>query len=410
MLERQINMNKLNIKEYKTKGGEVRYILRGAYIGTDVLTGKQVRTSITGRTKKDIKVKLLRLQNEFIKNGCTKKVKVLKTFDEVAAAWFDFYKINRKSATVKQTEKNLRLYLLPAFGNYKIDKLTTAILQHQINVWAKIASKPLNGRQARKKGEMSDYKRLYTIINRIMKYAISNGLISSNPCLTVLMPNVKVESTKKEIKFFTKSQLQSLFDYLNSQDSPQWKMRLLKNLLPFLASTGLRIGEAVALSWSDINFNQGTVTVSKTVNDSNQIQFSPKTETSNRTIDIDKSTLNLLSKWQLEIKKEFLKYGKPNQPLLFPNLNGSVLNSRLLRNTLLDCFENVGLPNIGFHGFRHTHATLCLSAGMSYKAIQTRLGHSTLQMTMDIYAHLEPETAKNELSLFEKYLNYSNQA
>lgn len=47
---------------------------------------------------------------------------------------------------------------------------------------------------------------------------------------------------------------------------------------------------------------------------------------------------------------------------------------------------------------------------MSYKAIQTRLGHSTLQMTMDIYAHLEPETAKNELSLFEKYLNHSNQA
>ena len=53
-------MNKLNIKEYKTKSGEVRYILRGAYIGTDVLTGKQVRTSITGRTKKDIKVKLSR--------------------------------------------------------------------------------------------------------------------------------------------------------------------------------------------------------------------------------------------------------------------------------------------------------------------------------------------------------------
>lgn len=74
-----------------------------------------------------------------------------------------------------------------------------------------------------------------------MKYAISNGLISSNPCLTVLMPNVKVESTKKEIKFFTKTQLQSLFDYLNQQVSSQWKMRLLKTLLPFLASTGLRI-------------------------------------------------------------------------------------------------------------------------------------------------------------------------
>ena len=72
---------------------------------------------------------------------------------EVIKKYVDFYKINRKSATVKQTEKNLRLYLIPAFGKYKIDKLTTAILQHQINIWATIASKPLNGRQARKKGE-----------------------------------------------------------------------------------------------------------------------------------------------------------------------------------------------------------------------------------------------------------------
>ncbi|MDU8930876.1 hypothetical protein AJ89_12900 [Lactococcus cremoris subsp. cremoris IBB477] len=52
VLERRINMNKLNIKEYKTKGGEIRYILRGAHIGTDVLTGKQVRTDVRGRTKK----------------------------------------------------------------------------------------------------------------------------------------------------------------------------------------------------------------------------------------------------------------------------------------------------------------------------------------------------------------------
>ena len=80
MLERQINMNKLNIKEYKTKAGELRYMLRGAYIGTDVLTGKQVRTDVRGRTKKDVKTKLQRLQNDFIKNGCMKKEKQLKTF------------------------------------------------------------------------------------------------------------------------------------------------------------------------------------------------------------------------------------------------------------------------------------------------------------------------------------------
>lgn len=80
VLERRINMNKLNIKECKTKSGEMRYVLRGAYIGTDVLTGKQVRTDVRGRTKKDVKTKLQRLQNVFIKNECMKKEKQLKTF------------------------------------------------------------------------------------------------------------------------------------------------------------------------------------------------------------------------------------------------------------------------------------------------------------------------------------------
>lgn len=88
-------MNKLNIKEYKTKSGEVRYILRGAYIGTDVLTGKQVKTDIRGRTKTGVKNELERLKNNFKKNGNTKGKESLETFGEVAET-FELYKLQQK--------------------------------------------------------------------------------------------------------------------------------------------------------------------------------------------------------------------------------------------------------------------------------------------------------------------------
>ena len=72
--------------------------------------------------------------------------------------------------------------------------------------------------------------------------------------------------------------------------------------------------------------------------------------------------------------------------------------------------DGISIKEFRPHAFRHTFATRAIENGMNPKTLQKIMGHSTLQMTMDIYAHLEPETAKNELSLFEKYLNYSNQA
>ncbi|WP_153055321.1 tyrosine-type recombinase/integrase, partial [Streptococcus suis] len=66
--------------------------------------------------------------------------------------------------------------------------------------------------------------------------------------------------------------------------------------------------------------------------------------------------------------------------------------------------RNIGLPNIGFHGFRHTHASLLLNSGIPYKELQHRLGHSRISMTMDIYSHLSKENAKNAVAFYEKAL------
>lgn len=405
VLERQINMNKLNIKEYKTKAGEVRYILRGAYIGTDVLTGKQVRTDVRGRTKKDVKTKLQRLQNDFIKNGCMKKEKQLKTFAEVAESWFDMYQHTVKSHSIEIMRSNLNRYILPAFGNTKIDRLTTSQVQLQVNRWAKNAGQPLNGAMRRSKGNAKGYKLLLNVTNRIFKYAISMGLVSFNPCLTVIVPNVKMETTEREVKHFNKEQLQSYFDYMESLPNT-WKNNELRSICRLLTASGLRIGEATALSWSDIDFEKQTISVSKTTTGHQTIQDTPKTKHSKRVVIIDSKAISHLQRWHLYQKSYFLKLGQPNQSLIFPTNQGKILDYQRLRKSLQATFKAAELHDIGFHGFRHSHASLLLNAGVSYKEIQTRLGHASIKMTMDIYSHLEKEKESEAVELFAKYANF----
>lgn len=79
-------------------------------------------------------------------------------------------------------------------------------------------------------------------------------------------------------------------------------------------------------------------------------------------------------------------------------------NNRTLQTRLRTHFKHADVPNIGFHGFRHTHASLLLNSGIPYKDLQHRLGHSQLSMTMDIYSHLSKENAKNAVSFYETSL------
>jgi Site-specific recombinase XerD len=399
-------MNKLNIKEYKTKAGEVRYILRGAYIGTDVLTGKQVKTDVRGRTKKGVKTELERRRNAFKRNGNTKGHESLETFGEVAESFFELYKLQRKIGSIDQMRSNLDNYALPAFGSKRISKITTAQIQQQVIKWAKSAAAPLNGKHKRGSGQGKDYKLQLNVISRIFQHALSLGIVKSNPCQSVIVPQVKIEKSSKKLKFYTKDELSQLFSYVESLPSNQWSNEYFKALLRVLVATGVRIGEAMALSWSDIDLDNQTISVSKTTVQRIMIQDTPKTDKSNRVITIDDKATSTLKHWYFFQKKHFMSLGNPQQSLVFPTWQGNVMDYHSLVYRLNKTEKGAELPTLSFHGFRHSHASLCLNAGMTYKVIQKRLGHSTLQMTMDLYSHLEPEKEQQELELFSKYANF----
>ena len=107
--------------------------------------------------------------------------------------------------------------------------------------------------------------------------------------------------------------------------------------------------------------------------------------------------------YQKRQRQEAWKLGR-TETVVFSDFIHKYPNNKTLATRLNTRFKHAGVPNIGFHGFRHTHASLLLNSGIPYKELQHRLGHSTVAMTMDIYSHLSKENAKKAVSFYETAL------
>ena len=178
-----------------------------------------------------------------------------------------------------------------------------------------------------------------------------------------------------------------------------------------LAFTGMRKGELAALKWSDVDFNNGTITIDKTVAiDSNgglHIQ-TPKTRKSIRTISVDDTTLNALRTWKNELRKELFKQGKnidKSDGFIFHRNNGNFIN-KYIDQFLPSFLRKYVLPPIKPHGFRHTHASLLFESGASIKEVQDRLGHENIKTTMDIYTHVTKSAREKTAEKFAKYIDF----
>ena len=383
----------MKITEYKKKDGTTVY-RANIYLGIDSMTGKKIKTTISARTKKEIKTKALQAKFEFEKNGATRTAFTqYENYDELMDSWWEIYAPTIKPNSQIVIKGQLENYLRPAFGAYKLNKLTPAIIQQQVNKWARDYNQ--------NDGGFKLYGQLHSFNKRILQYGVSLQAIPFNPAKDIIVPKVKKEKAK--IKHFTDSELKQFFEYLDSLDQTRFKNLFCVTLYKFLLATGCRINEALALEWSDIDLDNAVVHVTKTLN-LKRVPNSPKSKSSIRDIDIDIQTVTMLKQYKHRQIQETWKIGK-SETVVFSNIIQKYSDYRRLADRLRKQFIEANVPDIGFHGFRHTHASLLLNAGIPYKELQHRLGHSTLSMTMDTYSHLSKESAKKAVSVFETALN-----
>jgi len=385
----------MKITEVKKKNGATVY-RASVYLGVDQVTGKKVKTKVTGRTQKEVKQKAKQEKIAFQQDGFTRfQATSIASYQELAELWWESYKYTVKPNTQDNVKKLLDNHVLPLFGIYKLDKLTTPLIQSIVN---KLADKTNKGEP----GAYLHYDKIHALNKRILQYGVTMQAISSNPARDVVLPRNTQKAKRKKVKHFENQDLKKFLDYLGGLDQAKYRNLYEATLYKFLLATGCRINEALALSWSDIDLGNATISITKTLNHLGQIN-SPKSKASYRDIDIDQGTITMLKTYQLRQIQEAWKLGR-TETVVFSDFIHDYPHNKTLGNRLKTRFKRAGVPNIGFHGFRHTHASLLLNSGIPYKELQYRLGHSTLSMTMDIYSHLSKENAKKAVSFYETAL------
>lgn len=375
--------------KYKKKGKN--YYMFKAYLGTDS-SGKRIDTTRRGfTTMKEAKNALRQLQIDFTADSWEAKTNVV-TFDDLFHEWFNSYKLSvRKSTSSGRYVIYERLYK-NTIGPKRLSSITPAYLQKLVN-------------------DLSlKYSYLPTYISMLrmpFRYAYRLGIIQENPFDRVLLPKGRKSPHEKEINFYNKDQLNYFLDCAKKMTDPR-----VYYFFRLIAFTGVRKGEAFALTWSDIDFTKNEIRINKTVSNdplNNRVYVQePKTKESKRTVSVDLYTMDQLSKWHIDQQKYFFKKGiriNEDKQFLFAAQTDNRINNPTMANRWLQrIYQRFPQKQITVHGFRHTHASLLFEAGASLKEVQTRLGHANSKFTLDVYTHVMKSRTSETGQKFADYM------
>lgn len=352
-------------------------------IGKDPRTGKRKQKTRSGfKTKKEAQAALAELINSVEKGSYVEIEK--KLFNEFALNYFEkVYKNKVKSSTYDRQLSLLNKQLIPWFENVDLTKIDHFLIQDFL---------------AEKMNEFSPayVRKMFELIRMLMKVAFKWDLISQDVIEKVELPKFK----NKEMSVWTSKQVN---DYLKFTKHSRYHP-----IFYLAAYTGLRKGEILALTWDDIDFDKKQIRVNKTlyrIKDEYVIN-EPKTKNSIRTIYIDDDIIRLIKKQRVKQNLEKMKcrtvYTDHN--LVFAQENGDYVFPSAVNVLFRRFIKQSGLPEIRFHDLRHTHATILLQMGVNPKMVADRLGHSSVQITLDVYSHVLPSMQQDLSEQFARFM------
>lgn len=382
-------------KQYEKKDGTKLWLFK-AYLGTDSVTGKEVRTTRRNfKTKKEAQLVLSQLQIEFDKNKVLNNTLGSMKFIELYRLWFEQHEKGIQTTTKQRIRIHFNNHILPIFGELIISKITPIFCQKTLNNWS---------------DKLSTYKSLGIYTKKVLDFGVLIGALSDNPMSRTITPRRKRALLDSSDSYYSKEELKQFFNCLN-----QLKDKRAFTFFRVLAFVGLRKGEAQALLWDDIDFVAKTITVTKTLAElqsGKPIIQETKTESSNRVVQVDDRTLEILKEWRTYQIQEKLKLGIRDDDfgstVVFRN---SVLyreRQYLYKNYANEVMRKVHrhfpeMKIIKVHGFRKTNASLLFESGASIKDVSQRLGHKSTGITMEIYIMV---TQAKQTETAEKFAQY----
>lgn len=295
------------------------------------------------------------------------------TFAEFAENWLstvvdDPHQMKRSTA-----KKYRRLFtgrLLPCLGDYPLTAITTERVQALV---ADLGKEGLSPKTVQS----------YLIpLQSMFTAAIRQGYVKKSPIDLVQKPKVR----KKETAFLSAVELRQ---FLSAVD-PEWRA-----FFTTLAMTGMRLGEVLGMRWKNLDFDEGVYNVRERLYEGHF--DTPKSEAGRRSVELSGAVIDALRTHKAEQAQRQLQHGTrySDEDLVFCAACGiPVTNFKPLRQAFATGLKAAGCPAIRIHDLRHTYAALLIAQNANPKYIQRQLGHSSIQMTFDVYGHLMPNASR----------------
>lgn len=365
-------MAKAGSNIYRRKDG--RYEGRVLYGKTVCRKSKYIY--VYGKTLKEVKEKMRSLkqsaQAEMIDESASVRA--------YAQEWMEKKKGQWKPTTYDTYRRLVDRYIVPVLGDYKIEDVTTGVLENFTGEIQKKSARSLTA---------GYQKYVCSIARQILEFASEQEQI---PVQLPSMPEFQIQKSSTQLP--SEKEFEVLKNYLVRHVEDETCLGILVAMY-----TGIRIGELCALRWKDVNLEVGSLTISSNLqrvcvyedgeNKGTQVCMQmPKTLQSFRTVPLPDSLLQIL-----QAKK------RDPEIYLIPGKKQEWTDVRTLQYRFASILKKCGLEPFRFHMLRHAFASRCIWQGCDIKSLSEVLGHSSVQITMDIYVHSSMKQKKDMVNL-----------
>lgn len=345
------------------------------------------RYSCYASTVKECRIKETELREQ-IRNGLyasNRNITLNQYFDE----WEKSRQCSVKESTQIRVRSQYNSHIRNTLGKKKIIDIERREVQ-------------LFQQELLNKVQPSTANNIFIVLQMILKSAVIDDIILKSPAagIKALMIEDKKKASKTIHRALTREE--------QAQFMEEAKGAWLYEYMAFLLCTGVRMGEAAALTWQDIDYTNNVIHISKTTAkdvNNNWVITSPKSKTSVRDIPLNDTIKDILRKQREKIAIFNGNIIDLSQTIFKGSYGAYVsdVNINYEIRSVLKRLEKKGIKIERFtcHAFRDTFATRYIEEGGSAQVLKTILGHSSLAMTMDLYSHVMPDTKQQEMELIE---------
>ena len=369
-------------KTVTRSGKEYTYWEARITTGRDPGTGKQIQRSFTGKTQKEVREKLAQAVAA-VDNG-TYTAPARLTVGQWLDIWQRDYLGAVKPSTVRSYQDLIRLHIKPALGAVRLQDLHAHTVQGFINSVDRSAS---------------TVRLIACVLSGAMEKALELDYIPQNPVKRCTLPRKE----QKEIHPLDDGEVTALLEA--AKGGP------LEHLVIVALFTGMRLSELLGLTWDCVDFDRGTINITKQLasqaqRSAGELFTTPKSN-KGRTVAAAPSVLTALKAQRRKQIEKQLRAGSlwdNSYNLIFTNETGGVLGQRMTEFYFRRIANAAGLPGTRFHDCRHTYAVNALRAGDDVKSVQGNLGHSTAAFTLDRYGHFTEAMRQASATRMEAFM------